>query len=154
MLEKLKALSSKVKARGAASRTLKQSFVTAERRPELAPEVQEVFDYLSQNQNVSVTNGRIARGSGVSVQKVGLAVSELVARGLVEKVEVTRQSSSYQIIGGGDSSKVSQTTAPNGSEQDEIDFVKTSEELIYRFVRATRTTDVFTYLTWLERGGR
>lgn len=155
MLEKLKALSSKVFAEGAGPRGLKQFFVTAERKPELTLEVQAVLDYLSQNAGVSVTNRRIVRGSGVAPHKIEGIIRELVNAGLVERHFVTKQSSSYQIIGGvTDSSKVSQTTEPDGGEQDEVDFVKTTEELIYRFVRATRSTDLLTYLTWLERGGK
>lgn len=155
MLDKIKALSSKVFTKGASPRGLKQFFVAAERKSVLAPEVQAVYGYLDQLQGASVTNRRIARGSGVSIHEIERIISELVELELVEKRYVTRQSSSYQIIGGSPNpSKVSQTTAPNGSEQNEIDFVKTSEELIYRFIRATRSTDVFLYLTWLERGGQ
>lgn len=157
MLEKLKALVSKVFTRGASPRGLKQSFVTADSKPELTPEVQAVLDYLNGlfPADIPVTNRAIARGSGVAVQEIERIISELVAEGLVEKKYVTRQSSSYQIIGlSPNESKVSQTTAPNGSEQDEIDFVKTSEELAFKFVRATRSTDLLLYITWLERGGK
>lgn len=155
MLEKLKALSSKPFAKGASPRGLKQFFVGAERKPELDPEVQAVLSYLTSIAGESVTNRRIARETGTPNERVGNIISELVTDGLVEKQYVTKQSSRYQIIGGGpNSSKVTQTTAPSGSETDEVDFVKTSEELIFKFVRATRSTDLLLYLTWLERGGR
>lgn len=155
MLDKIKALSSKVKAKGADPRGLKQFFVTAERKPELDPQVQSVFSYLTSIEGKPVTNRRIARDTGTPNERVGNIISELVTEGLVEKQYVTKQSSSYQIIGEGPNlSKVSQTTEPNGGEQDEVDFVKTSEELIFKFVRATRSTDLLLYLTWLERGGQ
>lgn len=157
MLEKLKALSSKVYAKGAGSRTLKQSFVPAERKLEIAtPEVQKVLNIIRDSQNSVISYDDIARGSGVPKHQLGKIIGDLVDGGAVVRSKVPRQGARYQIIGGGpNSSKVTEdSSVSDNSEQNDIDFVKTSEELINRFVRATRTTDVYGYLTWLERGGQ
>lgn len=157
MLEKLKALGSKVKARGATSRTLKQSFVTAERKPQIAtPEVQKVLNIIRDSQNSVISYDDIARGSGVPKHQLGKIIGDLVDGGAVVRSKVPRQGTRYQIIGGSPNpSKVTEdSSVSDNSEQDDIDFVKTSEELINRFVRATRSVDVYVYLTWLERGGQ
>lgn len=157
MLEKLKALGSKSKAKGAMSRTLKQSFVMAERKPLeiVAPEVQKVLATLAHYENGIISYDDIARGSGVPKHRLGKIIGDLVKGGAVVRSKVPRQGTRYQIIGGSPNpSKVTEdSSVADSSEQNDIDFVKTSEELINRFVRATRTTDIYGYLTWLERGG-
>lgn len=141
MLDKIKARISKDKAKGAGSRSLKQFFVTADNKPENIP-VEGQF-----------TLAEFARGSGVSRYKAGKALDQLLREGAVEVVPSNGKRTRYQIIGGGPNSSKVTEEASNASEQDEIDFVKTNEELVMMFVRATRSTDVFLYLTWLERKG-
>lgn len=150
---------------GAQSRTVKQS-PQAQESPAAIPEVHEsmrgakgrVLRYLVKNQNAYISYEDIARGSGTAKSKIGKHIKELVSEGLVVHSKPRpRHGTSYQIIGGGpNSSKVSENASfIGGSQQDDIDFVKITNSLVFEFIRATRSTDVLLYLTWVERqGGR
>lgn len=124
---------------GAESRTSKQSSTT---EPVHIPEGQfSLADF--------------ARGSGVSRYKSGLLITALLEGNVIETVSSSKKRKLYQIIGRSPNpSKVTEPTVPDGSEEEDIDYVKITNALIWQFIRETRTTDVLIFLTWLERKGK
>lgn len=147
---------------GAVARQPKQSTPISE-QPALVPEVHEskresskskILRYLSQNQNKLISYKDIARGSGTAKSKIGKLIRELVEEQvIVHSVPRPRHGTTYQIIGQGPnlSKGAVQPSIPNGSEEEDIDYVNITSDLMWSFIRETRTTDVLLFLTWLEQ---
>lgn len=143
--------------RGAKTRSSKQSQEAEPTTPEVVVHGDQlsVLNYLKNHMDVPITYEDISQGSGVSRSKVGRAINELVGNGTVVRSTHSRQGTRYWINSRGPNS-VGKNTQGNsvigGSEEDNIDFVKTTNTLIWEFIRATRSTDLLLYLTWLEKG--
>lgn len=142
--------------RGAESRTSKQPR-EVQANPEVPGDEQKILQYLEQHLDEVISYDDIARGSTVQKNRVGKVIHKLLAGGAVVRSNPSRHGTRYWINRSGPNTEGKNTKQPSivdGSGEDDIDFVKTSEELIFKFVRATRSTDVLLYLTWLEQEGR
>ncbi len=82
---------------GALSRTAKQSLRKAAIP---SPEVRPVLDYIEAHQDELISYLDVSRGSGVSTQRVGKIVRELVGMGIIVKSQsVPKHGTRYIVVG-------------------------------------------------------
>lgn len=161
--EKLKpyiALESEPKE-GAPSRKVKQSSSSVP-VPEVLGVKGRVLRFLSEHQDELISYDDIARGSRTAKSRVGKHIAALVDEGIVAKsVPRPRHGTRYWVNGGPNANKPgpemderSSVEVPSSNSEEDVDFVEITKELVFSFIRATRSTDILVYLTWLENQGK
>lgn len=135
---------------GAESRTSKQS---PQGTSPVTPEVEPVLSFIADHLDEQITYDQISRGSGVQKDKVGRIIRELVEEGVVVKSAFSpRHGTRYWINGSLPKApgKNTETSSVDDGESEVSEYVNITSNLIWLFIRETRSTDVLMFLTWLE----
>lgn len=133
---------------------------TPVKQPGKVPEVRKytknakeaILSFLQQHNDQLVTQQEIARGSGTAVSKVGKLVKELEDEGrIVRSNPIPRVGTRYFVQEGVQSVPDEVALTPQGSgEPQNVKLSQIIENLVWQYIRATRSTDILQFLTWMD----
>jgi len=129
--------------------------------PKLRENARKVFDFISRHPGQLFTNAEIGQRINMAGPTVNYQIKTLHKQRLIEVSGFKPgEGTAYRIAG--ESATPEEAGSPNShskAERPTIDlgtknneqFVNVVESLIWEYIRATRTTDLLKFLTWLER---
>lgn len=114
-----------------------------------------ILSFLRSHEDRLITQAEIARGSGTAQSKVSKLIQELEAEGRVVRSAPTYEGTRYWVAQSPNldepvTENPSGSNEPNTPVLGEAQLLSVINELVWAFVRSTRTTDVLAFLTWLE----
>lgn len=148
------------KARTSKAGTTRVKKVEQVEAPKLNKGQARMLRFISQHQYKFMSQSEIGRSLGISQGSVWRHIKSLVALGLIERSGETVEGTKYRVVGETATARTAdgvqtQAAAPadtgSSGSSNEKAFLNAVDELIWEFVRSTRSTDLLLFLTWLER---
>lgn len=114
-----------------------------------------VLAYITNHQGQFISYSEMAEALKVSDAAVGVAVLRLVRDGtVVRSLPVPQQGTKYELVepvSKAEAPVVPQSPEPHDENLNNGRLTGVVESLIWEFLRATRSTDLLMFLTWLEQ---
>lgn len=137
-----------------------QEPVTPTNTDPLTPKQKRVLRYLASTNERLISQKEIARALKLRESGLQRFIRVLCEKGVLQRSGATVDGTRYRVVG--ESTKVrTEEPSPNretqsenqssSGNQNEHAFVDSLDSLVWEFVRATRSTDVLVFLTWMEQ---